>query len=189
MNDTEKTQLVELRLAPYIQKATALIGLSRKVGGNQFRHAIATFGILLDYHIMDPVILKASVIHDLIEDVENYNHQEIFNIDSDGPEVLNLVLEVSKGDEPKEVYLQRILETGSTRAKILKVADRISNLTDLHDDIFGLDFIERYLNETEKYVLPIAEEVNFNMAIEVRDLIKRRRKFLYFKRIIQLDDK
>ena len=189
MNDTEKTQLVELRLAPYIQKATALIGLARKVGGNQFRHAIATFGILLDYHIMDPIILKASVIHDLIEDIKDFSHQEICDIDSDGPEVLNLVLELTKGDEPKEVYLQRILDSGSYKAKILKVADRISNLTDLHDDIFGLDFIERYLNETEKFVYPLALEVNHNMAIEVRDLIDRRRKYLAFKKSIQIENK
>ncbi len=189
MNNDETTQLIELRLAPYIQKATTLIGLARKVGGNQFRHAIATFGILLDYHIIDPIILKASFIHDLIEDIEGYNQQEICDIDSDGYEVLQLVLEVSKGDEPKEVYLQRIIDTGSYKAKLLKVADRISNITDLHDDIFTLEFVERYLNETERYVLPIAEEVNQNMAIELRDLIDRRRKYLAFKKTVQVAQK
>ena len=34
----------------------------------------------------------------------------------------------------KADYLKRILEQGSRRAKILKCADRISNLTDLHTD-------------------------------------------------------
>jgi len=187
MNNDETTQLVELTLAPYIQKATALIGVKRKVGGNQFRHAIATFGILLDYKIMDPIILKASFIHDLIEDIENYNRQEIIDIDFDGAEVLSLVLEVTKNEyEPKEVYLKRILDTGTFRAKTLKVADRISNLTDLHDDIFKLEFIERYLDETEKFVLPIADEVNSNMAIELRDLISRRRKNLEIKKSLPL---
>ncbi len=35
-----------------------------------------------------------------------------------------------------------------------------------------------YLDETEKYVLPMAHEVNSNMAIELRDLVKRRRKLV-----------
>lgn len=183
MNNDETTKLVELKLAPYIQKATALIGVTRKVGGNQFRHAIATFGILLDYHIVDPVILKASFIHDLFEDIEGYNQQEIIDIDQDGYEVFQLVLEMTKHkDESKEIYLQRIKEEGSIRAKILKVADRISNLTDLHDDIFKPDFIERYLKETEMFVLPIADEVNENMAFELRDLIERRKKCMIFKK-------
>lgn len=183
MNNDETTKLVELKLAPYIQKATALIGVTRKVGGNQFRHAIATFGILLDYHIVDPIILKASFIHDLLEDIEGYNQQEIIDIDQDGYEVLQLVLEMTKSrEEAKDVYLQRIKDNGSFRVKILKVADRISNLTDLHDDIFKLDFIERYLRETEKYVLPIADEVNKDMAFELRDLIERRKKYIVFKK-------
>ena len=55
-------------LAPYIQKSTALRGKYRFVGGNQFRHALGTFAILLDYHYMDPVLLKASIIHDVFED-------------------------------------------------------------------------------------------------------------------------
>ena len=32
-----------------------------------FRHQISTMGILLDYKIIDPVLLKAAVIHDLFE--------------------------------------------------------------------------------------------------------------------------
>ncbi|MFC2129843.1 hypothetical protein ACFLSQ_00255 [Bacteroidota bacterium] len=178
MNNTEKKQLAELVLAPYFQKATALIGMKRKVGGNQFRHAIATFGILIDYHITDPIILKASVIHDLFEDIEGYNPDEIGDIDEDGPEVVALVYEVTKRDEPKDEYLQRILNEGSIKAKILKAADRISNLTDLNKDIFDIEFITHYLDETEKYVYPIAEQVNHNMAIEIKDLIERRRKLL-----------
>ena len=67
MNDTDK--LINLVLAPWIIKATALIGKRRNVGGNQFRHAFATLAILFDYKLFDDyVLLKASVIHDLLED-------------------------------------------------------------------------------------------------------------------------
>jgi len=65
--DLERS-LGSITLAPYIVKAMALIGVKRKHGSNMFRHQISTLGILLDYKVADPVLLKASVIHDLFED-------------------------------------------------------------------------------------------------------------------------
>ena len=46
----------------------ALIGVQRRGGSNMFRHQFSTMAILLDYKIVDPVLLKAAVIHDLFED-------------------------------------------------------------------------------------------------------------------------
>ena len=179
MEDFEKNELVRMVLAPYIQKSTALRGKSRHTGGNQFRHAICTFGILLDYHCIDPVILKASFIHDIFEDTDCVHPQEIIDIDSDGRTVYELVMEVTKAQhETKEKYLERLLNWGSKRAKVLKCADRISNLTDLHPDILPKAFIERYLNETRKFILPMAREVNPDMFFELQDLIRRRETYL-----------
>jgi (p)ppGpp synthase/HD superfamily hydrolase len=175
MENSEKQDLEKMVLAPYIQKSTALRGKYRFVGGNQFRHAISTFAILLDYHYMDPVLLKASIIHDVFEDSKSVTPDEIINLDSDGPEVYKLVMEVTRNnDESKDQYLERVLTTGSKRAKILKCADRISNLTDLHSDIFDKQFVLRYIEETKKWVLPMAEEVNENMLLELKDIIRRR---------------
>lgn len=178
MKDSEKEKLVQLVLAPYLQKATALIGLRRRVGGNQFRHAMATLAILIDYHYTDPVLLKASVIHDLFEDVPDAEPNQIKTIDPDGPAVVDLVLEVTRNSQTKAEYLERIRSHGSLNAKILKVADRISNVTDLNGDIFDQEFIRRYLDETERFVYPIAQEVNSEMAREIRDLIDQRRSLL-----------
>jgi (p)ppGpp synthase/HD superfamily hydrolase len=176
MNDTEK--LKNLVLAPYIIKATALIGRQRNVGGNQFRHAMATFAILLDYKLFDDyVLLKAAVIHDLIEDVPETDELELRQIDEQANEVVDLVLELSRPKKmTKEIFLKGILEHGSRNAKIIKVADRISNLTDLHRDYYSKARMSSYLEQTEKYVLPMALEVNKNMAIELKDLIAIRRK-------------
>ncbi len=178
MNNEETNCLANIVLAPFIQKATALIGVNRKVGGNQFRHAMATLAILIDYHYTDPVLLKASVIHDLFEDVDNINPEDIINIDQDGQQVFNLVMEVTNRENSKTEYLKRILENSTEKAKILKCADRISNLTDLHIDIFDREYIIKYLEETEIHILPIAELVNQNMLFELKDLIKRRRALL-----------
>jgi (p)ppGpp synthase/HD superfamily hydrolase len=178
MNETEK--LKNLVLAPYIIKATALIGKQRGVGGNQFRHAMATMAILLDYKLFDDyVLLKASVIHDLLEDVPETNEFEIRIIDGQADQVLELVKEVTRPpDMRKSDYLRRILEQGSQRAKLLKCADRISNLTDLHRDTHSDQKITDYLDQTEKYVIPMAREVNADMLIELTDLVKRRRKLV-----------
>lgn len=176
MDPTEK--LKKLILAPYIIKATALIGKHRDVGGNQFRHAMATMAILLDYKLFDDyVLLKASVIHDLLEDVPETNESELRYIDDQANRVVDLVLEVTRPKGMSKVsFLKRILEKGSFNAKILKVADRISNLTDLHRDQYSRKKMTEYLDQSERYILPMAEQVNKNMAIELRDLIDQRRK-------------
>jgi GTP pyrophosphokinase len=165
-------------LAPYILKSSSLIGVERKVGGNQFRHQFATLAILIDYkYLEDSVLLKASMIHDLFEDWGEDQIEEIRNIDSDGSAVIELVKEVTKPKkELKEIYLERILLHGSKRAKILKCADRISNLTDLHLDTHTGQKIADYLNQTEKYILPMARDVNPDFEHEIIDLIKKRRE-------------
>lgn len=170
-------------LAPYIQKATALQGKFRYVGGNQFRHVLNTLAILMDYHYIDPVLLKASIIHDVFEDVQCVTPNEIISLDSDGKAVYQLVMEVTRKkvdgkDEPKEEYLERILTKGSKNAKILKCADRISNLTDLHTDIFDRSYVKKYIRQTKKWVLPMAKEVNSNMHFELKDIIRRREENL-----------
>ena len=165
--EMEKQAMLQLKgiyLAPYIQLATALVGKSRHAGGNMFRHQIDTLGILIDYGYIDSVLLKASVIHDLIEDVPGYNH--------------NLILEVTKKEgQAKNDYLRGIIEHGSERAKILKCADRISNMTSLG---FVTDpaFIQRYCDETEYFIFPIALEVDYNMYQELISLVITRRQYL-----------
>jgi len=169
--------LKDLTLAPYILKATVLISVKRLVGGNQFRHAFSTLGILLDYkYYNNSVLLKASLMHDVIEDTDCQDISEIARLDHDGYRVVSLVLEVTKGeDETKEEYLER-LQTASKDAKILKCADRISNLTDLHLDTHTNSKIASYLDQTEKYIIPLAKEVNPDFENELLDLISKRRK-------------
>jgi (p)ppGpp synthase/HD superfamily hydrolase len=178
VNDLET--LRNLVLAPYIMKATALISVSRKVGGNQFRHCFSTLGILLDYkYYGDSVLLKASLLHDFLEDLPHSRVDEIRLIDHEGPRVVELVLEVTRRkDEIKSQYLERVLGTGSRNAHILKCADRISNLTDLHRDTHSEQKISEYLDQTEKYVIPMAHRVNHDFVIELTELVARRREIL-----------
>jgi len=178
MNKEQMLQLSGLHLAPYIQIATILIGKPREGGGNMFRHQLDTMSILIDYKYIDAVLLKASLVHDVLEDIPDFNHNVLLSIDLDSHAVYNLVLEVSRRhNETKPEFLTRIREKGSRYAKILKVADRISNMISL-GFVNNLEFVERYINETEKYLIPIAAEVDQNMMIELNDLLASRRKYL-----------
>lgn len=186
MDQQQMLQLGEIALAPYMQLATALIGKGRRAGGNMFRHQMDTLAILLDYGYIDSVLLKASVIHDCVEDIPNYDQNLIRKRDSDGVEVLKLVLEVSKREgEDKKHFLRRIIEEGSQKAKVLKCADRISNMISL-GFVTDEKFIERYCDETEFFILPMALEVDYNMYQELINLVMTRRQYLvdtgYFDR-------
>jgi (p)ppGpp synthase/HD superfamily hydrolase len=180
MQDFEQT-LGSIRLAPYIVKATALIGVKRRAGSNMFRHQLSTMAILLDYKIVDPVLLKASLIHDLFEDAQGMpgvSEDEITRIDADGRAVFELVMEVTVRvmdgvNEPKSEYLLRIMRNGSPRAKILKLADRISNLTAL-GFVHDIEFVKKYVQQTRTYILPYAEQVNADMFRELSDLVESR---------------
>jgi (p)ppGpp synthase/HD superfamily hydrolase len=184
MEDLEQS-LGRITMAPYIVKAMALIGVKRRAGSNMFRHQISTMGILLDYKIIDPVLLKAAVIHDLFEDaaaMPGVTEEEIKRIDSDGPAVYALVMEVTIRivggiREPKSDYLLRVMQSGSARAKLLKLADRISNLTAL-GFVHDAAFVKKYLQETRQWILPHAVQINRDMFRELSDLVESRERVL-----------
>jgi len=171
-------RLKEMHLAPYIQLATALIGKRRRSGGNMFRHQIDTFGILMDYGYIDSVLLKASVIHDLLEDVPNLDRDLILGIDDESPSVFKLVLEVTRRPiETKAEFLGRIRDYGSDASRVLKSADRISNMISL-GYVTDVEFIRRYTEETEAQIYPIAELADPRMLDELIELVATRRAYL-----------
>jgi len=179
-------KLSRIKLAPYICKARALIGVPRKGGDNMFRHQMMTLTILLDYLVIDPVLLKTAAIHDIAEDAQGMpglSRDEIADIDAEGGKVYDLMMEVTRRvdgngkKEPKSQFLRRIMETGSSRAKVLKLADRISNLISLgwvHDR----KFVEKTLADTREHILPYAHDINADMDRELRDLILLRENSL-----------
>jgi (p)ppGpp synthase/HD superfamily hydrolase len=188
MTTEEMIRLKETHLAPYIHLATFLIGKARSGGGNMFRHQLDTMAILIDYGHVDSVLLKASVVHDILEDLPDFNHNLLLSIDYESHAVYELVREVTRNPgEVKEVFLTRILQTGSPNAKILKVADRISNMISL-GFVNDMEFVSRYTNETEKFIFPMAEQANGYMLMELRYLVESRRRFLEIYSKIKSED-
>ncbi len=140
-----------------------------------FRHQIETFAILLEYGYEDPILLKASLIHDLFEDGEKVgfsSFEGVMTIDEDGKEVFDLVKELSIRiendiEEPKDQFLERIMQEGSHRARVLKLADRLSNINSL-PATKELQFIKRYIEETDLHIMPYAEGIDKNIAGELK---------------------
>lgn len=167
--------LARITLAPYILLATQLIGKPRRAGSNMFRHQLETMAVLIDYKLIEPVLLKAACVHDLIEDCAPTVADDIRRVDADGPAVLALVLEVSRratGEamEPKGEFLTRIMTEGSRQAKLLKLADRITNLINL-GYVHDRRFIRRTVEDTKLYILPYAEAIHPHMHREINDLV------------------
>jgi GTP pyrophosphokinase len=178
MNQDDMLRLKGIHLAPYMQLATTLIGQRRRSGGNMFRHQLDTMAILIDYGYIDSILLKASVIHDIVEDVPGLDRDQILEIDEESPDVYKLVLEVTRRTiETKADFLERIRAFGSDKARILKSADRISNMISL-GYVTDVAFVRRYTDETEKLVFPIAALADARMLDELRELVATRREYL-----------
>jgi GTP pyrophosphokinase len=186
---TELTKLKDITLAPYILKATALIGRPRKVGGNMFRHQMATMSILIDYKYEDSILLKAAVVHDLLEDLPLGGTHGLESVDDDGPKVLELVKELTltyssdklsdeERTKEKEDQISKIMTSGSNRAKLIKLADRISNITDISSDIQEIAWIEKYIKQTEDCILKFAESIQKDMHKELKHAIQKKKIFL-----------
>jgi GTP pyrophosphokinase len=178
MDVDDMLRLKSMHLAPYMQLATALIGNLRRSGGNMFRHQLDTMAILIDYGYIDSVLLKASIIHDLIEDVPGFDRDRILEIDEESADVFKLVLEVTRRSvETKAEFLARIREFGSDKARVLKSADRISNMISL-GYVTDVEFVRRYTDETENQVFPIAALADLRMLEELKELVATRREYL-----------
>jgi len=95
-------------------------------------HPIGVAKILTDYKVTDPVILQAALLHDTVEDT-NTSFEEIE--DQFGPKVCSIVREVTDDktlpkDQRKRLQIERALNC-SPEAKLVKLADKLYNLTDL----------------------------------------------------------
>jgi GTP pyrophosphokinase len=121
----------------YHSYSLKLAAKPRQGGGNMFRHQMEALAILLEYGYTEPVLLKAALIHDLVEDggkVGFLAFEEIESLDEDRSEILTLVKEVSRKvivgvKEPKIEFLLQSIDHDSNLVKFLKLADLNSNLS------------------------------------------------------------
>ena len=131
--------------------------------------------------VRDITLLLASILHDTIEDTD----VTPADIKAEfGEEVLALVLEVTDDRSlPKEVRKQRQVETAphkSNRAKLLKIADKISNVQDIiHTPPrdWSLERRQEYVLWTERVVAGL-RGVNKQLESRYDDLLAEGKRVL-----------
>ena len=119
-------------------------------------HPIVVAETLTRYGITDPVTLQAAVLHDTIEDTETTPEELDRHF---GREVRDVVMEVTDDKslpkpERKEVQVRQAPEL-SHRAKLVRIADKISNVHDvLHAPPadWTVDWRVSYIDWTERVV-------------------------------------
>jgi hypothetical protein len=105
---------------------------------------------------IDLELVAAALLHDVVEDtpVTALELSELF-----GPRVAALVSALTRSKEtPREAYFAA-LASKSRDAVALKVSDRTSNVRDLVLQENG-KWAREYLDETERYIAPLAETVD-----------------------------
>jgi guanosine-3',5'-bis(diphosphate) 3'-pyrophosphohydrolase len=95
-------------------------------------HPIQLAYILVQADIEDPIVLAAALLHDTIEDT-NTTHDEIEIVF--GHEIANIVVECSDDKtldklERKQAQVDKAAHI-SKRAKLVKLADKIANVSDI----------------------------------------------------------
>ncbi|NRQ32664.1 bifunctional (p)ppGpp synthetase/guanosine-3',5'-bis(diphosphate) 3'-pyrophosphohydrolase [Nonomuraea sp. NN258] len=109
---------------------------------------VAVTGAGLD----DGDVLTAIVLHDVVEDTPCTEADVAARF---GPVVAGLVRWVTKPKGgTKEAYL-RALATAPSRAVLVKLADRVSNVQELQRMPYA--FQRRYYRETVEHILPLAD--------------------------------
>lgn len=115
--------------------ARAHAGQKREdMGDDYINHLAEVAGALADHHPFDPFLVTAGILHDTVEDtaVTNDDIRRQF-----GPEVADIVFEVTDPPGMKKAARRARqvdhVATASRSARLLKLADKTSNVAELAD--------------------------------------------------------
>ncbi len=101
----------------------------------------------------------AGILHDVIEDNAAYPEAVVAeHVGVDVAAQVSLLSKVGKGDAVVVAYYARLMAEAPPTTKLLKVADRLHNLSELHkahDDAK----LDEYVAETERFVVPLAHSI------------------------------
>jgi len=135
----------------------------RDDGTPYYHHcARAARNLMEHFHVKDPDVIKAALLHDTLEDC-TLNPEEIQS--RFGPRVAALVQAMTKPDcgpgesydQRNERYLRDQIINGPPGAVEIKLADRMDNIDDLHL-VPDRSMVGRYVEDTERHYLPLARE-------------------------------
>jgi len=159
--------MLALRLAKYGHR-----NQTRDSGERYFEHVKGTALILIkEANVSDRDTIIIALIHDIDEEsfmLTNDDIQHIF-----GREVSNAIALLTKvsaaerktgATRKEEEYIEQV-RNADRKTKIVKLADRLHNLRDMKS--WDQKRKRKFVDETEKYILPWAKEINKKLAEEI----------------------
>ena len=134
-------------------------GFSRDDGTDYYTHCVDVANTLLSYGIRNEDVICASLLHDIIEDVEGYNRitlEKLFNAN-----IARLVQLLTKEHNKDYRIPSNLIEYISliktdANASAIKTADRMHNMMTLNQKSFESRY--RKAIETKLYYLPFFKE-------------------------------
>ncbi|HEY6668645.1 MAG TPA: HD domain-containing protein [Candidatus Nitrosopolaris sp.] len=172
-----------------VVKITRAFGIATKAHTGQFRdgnntepyinHPLRVALILTEeIQIHDADLVCTALLHDIIEKSNGSIDEDQLKNDF-GEHVYNMVHAVTRPKIKNEVR-EKVLDeyfhniaTGSRFIRYIKLADRLDNIRALKNALHK-DKLMRYKEETQKYILPIAEKTDekivFKLSVALYEL-------------------
>ena len=149
-------------------------GLSRNNNRNDpyINHCIRVSLILSEEICCKDVnALSAALLHDVFEKTRNPSYDSTRLLADFGKDIGNIILTLSRNsmEDRKAEYLRHYFEIIATSSKITRyvmLADRLDNARFLKN-VSQRERAFRYKEETEKYVVPIAQATDERFAIKL----------------------
>lgn len=114
-------------------------------------------------------LMIAALFHDLIEDTE-VCEEDIAN--HFGKKIASIVKELSNPEHGNKEDHFRKLQDASYEAKVIKLADRIDNLSDIHSINWPIEKKRSYLKQG-KIILESCGEAHQDLADKLEEIIRK----------------
>jgi (p)ppGpp synthase/HD superfamily hydrolase len=127
-------------------------GQMRKAGGEYIEHPMSVTSELVALKLHDETLLASAILHDVIEDCNTSKSDLIlaYGFNQDVGDTVSL-LSKTKETVTSQYYAEI---SKNARAILIKVADRCHNISTMIG-AFTVEKMKEYVEETEKYVIPL----------------------------------
>lgn len=138
-------------------------GQRRRHGADYIDHPRAVTALATDLGAVVGLPLSsadraASLLHDVIEDSAAHTEAVLReHVGADVAQQVSLLTKAGKGDDVTVAYYARLM-TAPKATRLIKVADRLHNLSELHK-AHNDDKLVEYVAETQRFVTPLAASV------------------------------
>lgn len=134
-------------------------GQKRDEGTPYIMHPMRVANILMDeVAVMKPDMICTALLHDVIEDCGITMKELKNNFNESIAQMVKLLTKDPSVENHNRVYVESIMNAGDP-VRLLKVCDRLDNLRSLRFS-GNKTKIRRYVSETEKKYIPMAEATN-----------------------------